>query len=115
MTTTGRAAKAKGSAFEREVVAYLKAHGFPHAERYYGAGRKDDRGDIAGVVGWTIEAKAHRSFDLAGWSDEAKREREAGETPYCAVIVKRPRKPTRDAYVVLTLEAWARLLREGDA
>ena len=30
--------KAKGSQWERDVVAYLQANGFPYAERKFGAG-----------------------------------------------------------------------------
>ena len=108
----GRAMKAKGSAFERAVVEYLRGHGFPYAERYYGAGRHEDRGDIAGVVGWTVEAKACRTFDLAGWADEASRERDAASSRYAAVVVKRPRRPIQEAYVVLSLATWAELLGE---
>lgn len=72
--------KARGSAFEREVVAYLKANGFPHCERTYGAGRPDDVGDIDGIVGWTIEAKAHKSIDLAAFVDEAEAEVHRGRS-----------------------------------
>ncbi len=64
---SGTAARRKGSIWERAVVAYLRQHGFPHAERAYGAGRPQDVGDIDGLPGVVIEAKNHRSIDLAGW------------------------------------------------
>ena len=39
----------KGTGFEVAVVDYLKAHGFPHAERRAQRG-VNDAGDISGVV-----------------------------------------------------------------
>jgi hypothetical protein len=110
--TNGRAMKAKGSAFEREVVAYLRANGFPYAERHYGAGRPEDVGDIDGIVGWTIEAKAHKTMDLAGWIDEAEHERVNGRQRFAAVVAKRRNKPTADAYVIVSLSTFAELLAE---
>ncbi|MGO8724292.1 MAG: hypothetical protein ACLQRM_16405 [Acidimicrobiales bacterium] len=110
--TGGSAPKRKGSAFERDIVAYLTAHGFPHAERSYGAGRPEDVGDIDGLPGFVIEAKAHRSIDLAGWIDEAETERVNARQPFAVVIAKRRNKPTGAAYAVMTLEAFARLVAD---
>ena len=56
----GRAMKAKGSAFERDVVAFLRDHGHPFAERHYGAGRPEDVGDIDGIPGWTQRTAVSR-------------------------------------------------------
>jgi Holliday junction resolvase len=110
----GRAMKAKGSLFEREVCAYLRENGHPYAERHYGAGRPDDVGDIDGIVGWTIEAKAHKSIDLAGFVDEVERERVNGRRSFAAVVAKRRGKPTADAYVVLSLSTFARLVADDE-
>jgi len=104
----------KGSQFERDVVAYLQAHGHPYAERHYGSGRPDDVGDIDGVVGWTLELKNHKAMDLAGWADEAERERVNGRQSFAAVIAKRRNRPSGDAYVVMSLDTLARLLAEED-
>jgi Holliday junction resolvase len=104
----------KGSTFERDVVAYLRANGFPYCERHYGAGRPDDVGDVDGVVGWTIECKNHKGLDLSGWCDEAEAERVNGRQHYAAVIAKRRNKPTEASYVVMSLSTFADLLAEGD-
>jgi Holliday junction resolvase len=112
--TNGSAMKRKGSAFEREVVAYLQANGFPYAERAYGAGRPEDVGDIDGIPGWCIEAKAHRALDLAGFVDEAEIERLNGRRSFAAVVAKRRNRPTADSYVVLTLASFARLLADDE-
>ncbi len=113
--TNGRAMKAKGSAFERDVVAYLRGNGFPYAERAYGAGRSQDVGDIDGIPGWTIEVKNHRRLELAGWMDEAEAESTNGRQRFWAVVAKRRGKPAADAYVILPLSCFARVLAEGDA
>ncbi len=110
---SGAAARRKGSTWERAVVAYLRDNGHPFVERSYGAGRPDDCGDVDGLPGWVIEAKNHRQIDLAGWCDEAARE--AQNVPHgarWAVVVKRRQKPPGDAYVVLPLSAFARLLAD---
>ncbi len=104
----------KGSSFERDVVAYLREHGFPYAERAYGAGRPDDRGDIDGMPGFTLECKAHRQIDLAGFVDEAEHERANARQRFAAAIVKRRNKSTADAYVVMTLAQFAALV-SGDS
>jgi Holliday junction resolvase len=108
----GRQMKVKGATFERAVVDYLKSAGFPFAERHYGAGRPDDVGDVDGIVGWTVECKAHKALALAVWTDEAERERVNGRQPYAAVVAKRRNRPTADAYVVIPLSTFAALLAE---
>ena len=107
--TGGSAPKRKGSQFERDVVGYLRERGF-EAERAYGAGRPEDIGDVVGVPGVCIECKAVREIDLAGFADEAERERLNARQPYGVAIVKRRNKPIGAAYVVLDLEAFTRLV-----
>ena len=100
--------KAKGSAYEREIVAYLQANGFPNAQRLYGAGRQDDRGDItiggrdAGLL--VIEAKNHKTLDFAGWLGEAERERQNAGATYGFVVAKRRLQPVSQSYALTTLE-----------
>lgn len=106
------ASRRKGTAFESAVVAWLRANGFPAAERRALAGALD-RGDIAGVTGWAIECKATRTIDLAAAIDEARVEAaNAGVDRYVAVI-KRRGKPVGQAYVVMPLENFGDLLKEG--
>jgi hypothetical protein len=103
--------RAKGSAFEREVVRVLREHGHPHAERAYGAGRPRDVGDVSGVPGFAVEVKACRALDLAGWADEAAREAVnvgAGTVP--VVVAKRRGRPAEDAYAVMPLSHFAELV-----
>ncbi len=105
------AAKRAGARFEQQVADYLAEHGFPYAERRHTNGAKD-RGDIAGVIGWTLECKAERDINLAGCLTEARDEAGHAGTRFFAGVVKRRNKPTADAYVVLPLSLFADLIRE---
>lgn len=109
------AAKRKGDAFERDVVAYLRDQGFPYVERAYGAGRPDDVGDLDGIPGWCFELKNHARHDLPGWIDEVRCEQAVARAQYGVVVVKRRGHQAARAYAVMELEQLARLLRERDA
>lgn len=67
--------KIKGTAHETEIVKYLNGIGFTEAERRALAGVLD-KGDIAGLRGVVIEAKAEGVYDIPGWLREASIERE---------------------------------------
>ena len=104
----------KGDGFERDVVAYLQAHGFPWVERAYGAGRPADVGDLDGIPAWCLELKNHARLSLAEWCDEAEAERVNGRREHWAVIFKRKQKPVSAAYVVMDLETFAHLVSGPD-
>jgi len=108
--TGGSAPKRKGSQFERDVVRYLRDHGFPDVERAYGAGRPADIGDLVGLPGICCEVKNHARLELASWVDEAERERINARQPYGVVIAKRRNKGAAQSYVVMTLESFTRLV-----
>lgn len=109
--TGGRAPLDKGAGFERAVVAYLVANGFPRAARAYGAGRSDDVGDIDGVPGYTIQVRNTKRIDLAGTLDDADRQRVTAGSRYSAGIHKRRNRPVADAYVVMTLAQFVEVVR----
>lgn len=75
-----RSPKATGTAFESAVVAYLRANGFPYAERAALAGA-NDRGDITGCPGVVWECKGGRAAKQASdlqvtrWLAETAREK----------------------------------------
>lgn len=81
-------AKRKGTQAERAVVEYLRANGFPDAERRALEG-KNDRGDIAGVYDTVLEVKNHAALDLSGWLNELMREIDNAQADYGAVVAKR--------------------------
>lgn len=100
----------KGPRFERLVADFLVDEGFMAADRKVKTGARD-KGDIAGIPDWTIETKDLAKVDLAGLVDEATVEAANARTTWFAGIQKRRRKNVRDAYVVMPLWLFARLLR----
>ena len=103
--------KAKGSQWERDVAAYLRENGFPQADRRYGAGVREDKGDLVGVPGFALECKNQASINLAQFLEEALIEAKYAKARFGAAIIKRRRKGTKDAYVVMSLEQFAELIR----
>ena len=105
--------KAKGSSFEREIVAYLRTEGWTGAERTR-AGWIDDRGDIDGVVGVTLECKNRRSMELAEWIDELVVEMGHASNHVGAVVHKR-RGVTDPGqyYASMPFSVFVRLLQEA--
>ena len=104
--------KAKGSAYERLIVNYLREHGF-RVDRTR-AGWSDDKGDIHGINGFTWECKNHRSINLAGWIGELHTECANAGTRLGAVIHKR-RGTTNpgEQYATMPLEMLVQLLKEA--
>jgi hypothetical protein len=102
--------KAKGSAWERAIVDYLRGMGWPFAERRL-AGAAKDRGDIAGVVGVVIEAKNTARLQLAEWIDEADLER-ANDGAWLGVVwhKRRGKASAADGYVTMSGSQFAELL-----
>jgi hypothetical protein len=105
--------KAKGTSWETAICRHLADNGFPHAERRALNGTTD-RGDIAGIVGWVIEAKNCQRLDLAGWIDEATLEQANAGAAHSAVWHHRRGKASpAAAYVTMTGATFLRLLREA--
>jgi hypothetical protein len=104
--------KAKGSQWERDVADYFREHGFPMADRRYGAGVAQDKGDLVGIPNFAVECKNQANIDLAGFVDEALIEAKHAGARFGCAIVKRRRKNTKDAYVVMTLEQFSELIGE---
>lgn len=105
--------KAKGSSAERDLVAFLRANGFPHAERRL-AGATKDRGDIAGIPGVVIEAKNCARTELGAWVDEALVE-QANDRADLGVVwhKRRGRRDPAGWYVTLTGAQFTALLRQA--
>lgn len=104
--------KQKGTAAESAVVQYLQAMGFTQAERRTLGGAKD-RGDIAGLPGVVIEVKNCARQELAGWVQEAERERDNDNASLGAVWHKlRGKGHPSDWFVTMSGEQFVFLLRE---
>lgn len=103
--------KKKGTAAETAVVGYLRAAGFPSAERRAQTGNHD-RGDITGIPGTVIEVKNCSRTQLAAWVEEAETE---GRNDHAHVSVvwhkRRGRGSPGSWYVTMTGDQFAWLLR----
>jgi hypothetical protein len=84
---TGAASRRKGATYENAVVNWLKANGWPFAERRI-AGMSDDRGDIL-LPGVVVECKNRKSIDLAGFVDQLEDEIATSGAPTGLCVVKR--------------------------
>lgn len=105
--------KTKGTRWETAIVDHLRRNGAPHAERRALAGELD-RGDIAGVVGVVIEAKAEARQNLAGWLAEAEAERVNDRSDVAFVWAKRVgRTAAAEGYIIMTPATALHLLRVG--
>jgi hypothetical protein len=104
--------KRKGTSFEVAVVDFLKSNGFPYAERRAQRG-VNDAGDVAGVVGWTLEVKNCRTLELGPWMNEAHTEAANDGTSRFAVIHKRRQHGTAEAFVSMPLRLFAELLADA--
>ena len=105
--------RAKGTAWETLIVTQLQESGWLHAERraLHGA---IDKGDIVGIPGVVIEAKAAARFDLAGWLDETQKEALNADAHVGVVWIKRPRKGRAlDGYILMTPATLIGLLRDA--
>lgn len=108
----------KGTRWESAIVAYLNDAGV-RAYRPAQSGFKDT-GDVHGVSPFIIQAKDWRDTVTAlreGVDGAVIQAEHAGER-YGVAVIKRARKGPGEAYAVMRLEDWARLLLElrgGDA
>lgn len=102
--------KTKGTAAETAVVGYLRVSGWPYAERRALNGNSD-RGDIAGIVGATVEVKNCARIELGAWVDEAETERLNDRSDHAAVWHKRRGKGNpADWFVTMTGAQYVQLL-----
>jgi hypothetical protein len=106
-------AKAKGAKTEQLWVDFLKANGWPHAERRHLAGVAD-RGDIAGCPGVTVEVKSGARIDLATWMNELENEMNNDNTDVGYVAVRPKGRPNAgDWWCVVPAPVLVRLLKEA--
>lgn len=105
--------KQRGTAWETALCRFLVAEGFPHVERRALNGTQD-RGDIAGIPGWVIEAKNCQRTELAGWLDEAAIEQANDGAEFSAVWHhRRLRASPADGFVTMSGATFVRLLRQA--
>lgn len=105
--------KQKGTAWETQVVNYLKDNGWPYAERRTLSGNSD-RGDINFDPTWILECKDEAKITLSEYMREVEVEKQNAGALFGAAIVKARRKSVDQAYVVLSLVDFVRILQHLD-
>lgn len=104
------AAKAKGTRWETAIVTFLRESGHEWAERRAPSGAHD-KGDIAGLPGVVIEAKAGARVELAAWVDEVTQEAANAGAHHGVVWHKRRGKTSAgDGFVTMTGATYMALL-----
>lgn len=110
---TGRSSKAKGAGAEVAVVNYLRAGGFPYAERRR-AGASADTGDIVGVSpGLVLEVKNHARLAIPEWLKQLDEERAVFDPPaWAGTLVVKPRGVTNvgDWWAISRFRHWLDLI-----
>lgn len=110
MAVSGRGAKAKGDAYERELAAYFNnVCGIDcHRTPLSGGGRGEALPDLTGTPGIAIEAKRTERLSVAEWMRQARKN--CGlDRP--VVINRKSHQPTHDSYVILHLQDFADFYR----
>lgn len=88
----GKAQRDKGANGEREVVAMLRAHGFP-CHRTPNSGGLFIPGDIVGMPRLHLEVKRQERLSLPAWCAQAEAEAPEDTTPM--VVYRSSRQPWR--------------------
>lgn len=103
--------KQKGTKFESDVVAVLRAAGID-ARRVAQSGALDT-GDVHGIEPFTGQCKAYANVAdaLRDGVDGVEAQRQRNGTEYGVAFVKRRMKPAGQAYAVMTLDTFAEILK----
>lgn len=103
---TGKGARTKGGAAEREVVTLLHEVGFKDARRNFMSGGQGG-GDIVGVPNTHIEVKRQESVRIWEWIGQAEGDCRPTDIPVVAF-----RRSRSNWYAVLPFEDFLGLLQE---
>jgi len=79
--------RAKGTVAETAVVNYLKANGFPDADRAPLRGVLD-KGDVTGVRNVVIEIKNQKTYSIPAWLRELETEITNASVEHGFLVVK---------------------------
>jgi len=106
---TPRQSKALGYTYEVAVREFLKPS-FPRVKRngtQYGA---NDRGDLAGVPGWTIQCKNTKDYAWPKWFEATTLQAKNNKTRWWVIVKKTRGKHARESLFAMTLEKGLELI-----
>lgn len=104
---SGAASRRKGNRWELDVCQLLIQAGWQAMTSRAGRGGTQAGADVITDAPVSIEAKNHKTIDLAGWLDQAIRQ--ADDCP-AALFIKRRQKPPEHGYVVMRVDQYLDLL-----
>ena len=104
--------KAKGSAGERELCAYLAARGFPahRNDQMFVGGRNNPDIDAEGLEGYHFEVKRVEKLNVVEAMEQSIRDSERMRDGMPALFHRRNRKPW---LVTMRLSDWLKLYDRG--
>ncbi|CAB4159039.1 hypothetical protein UFOVP708_45 [uncultured Caudovirales phage] len=112
----GRASKAKGSGYERELAAWLNERVGIRSRRALlsGGGRNDGGADLDGVPHVHIEAKRTEAINVKAALRQAeasiaKGEHQPDDKPMPVVVTRQNRMATGESLVVMRADDWVKL------
>lgn len=103
--------KARGTRWEVKVCDYLREQGFTETFRLAPGGELDP-GDVGGIPDWALECRDHAKHDLSKNVRDANQRAINKGSKFGAAVMKKRQHPVEDAYVVLDLQTFARVLNE---
>lgn len=107
---SGLYSRRKGASAERDLVNYLRARGFVHADRNKIG---SNVGDVTGIPGLVIECKATRTLTLPAWITQLEDEIDEANAETGVVVAKRVgRANPADWYAIQPLWRWVDLINE---
>lgn len=104
--------KAKGTRWENAVATYLRDAGHTEVYRLALSG-EHDCGDLGGIPEVAFECRDRQRVELARNVDDANDRARCKGSRWGVAVMKRPRRPTADAYVLMDLTTFTGLLREA--
>lgn len=104
----------KGREAELLVARYLVDQGWSHAEATRRSGWSDDRGDIDGIPGFTVEVKSAKQWRVPEWLGELSTEMDnAGNDAGVLVVKRRGSRDVGTWYAINEMCHYTRLMRDA--
>ena len=104
---SGAASRRKGNQWELAVCHLLERWGWQAMTSRAGRGGTQAGADIITDCPVVIEAKNHKTMDLAGWIDQAI---DQAPGDLAAVFIKRRQKPAEHGYVLMRADQYLDLV-----
>jgi len=103
--------RAKGTAYEVLVRDYFQGRGWSDCQRLATRAALD-LGDLTGIPRFAIECRDRQKQELARNVDDAEERARHKRADFGVSLMKRPRRPVGDSYVLMSLDTFSRILDE---